>query len=110
MIDPDQVRQALPEWGSYVAKDPLTAAQKTQKEAGHIAEILGYKALRERWNVIFDGSLRDVSWYKVYFQQLRHSFPGIRLMILHVQAEKESVLKRAEERGRKSGRMVPREL
>lgn len=110
IVDPDMIRQALPEWDGYVAKDPLTAAIKTQKEAGHIAEILGYKALRMRWNVIFDGSLRDVEWYKVYFQKLRHAFPGIRLMILHIQAEREAVLRRAEERGKATGRMVPREL
>lgn len=109
-VDPDQVRQSLPEWDGYVARDPLTAAIKTQKEAGHVAEILGYKALKSRWNVIFDGSLRDVEWYKVYFQKLRHEFPGIRLMILHIQAKREAVLRRAEERGKATGRMVPRQL
>lgn len=109
-VDPDAVRQSLPEWAGYVAKDPLTAAIKTQKEAGHISEILGYKALRERWNVIFDGSLRDVKWYTEYFQKLRNNFPGIRLMILHIVAEREAVLKRAEERGKLTGRMVPREV
>jgi len=109
-VDPDAIRQALPEWEGYVAEDPLKAAVFTQKEAGHIAEILGYKALRQRWNVIFDGSLRDVEWYKVYFQKLRHSFPGIRLMILHIEAEREAVLKRAEARGRATGRMVPKEI
>lgn len=110
VIDPDEIRQTLPEWPGYVAKDPLTAAVKTQKEAGHIAEVLGYVSLGERRNVIFDGSLRDVEWYKVYFQKLRYSFPGIRLMILHIQAEREAVLRRAETRGQKTGRMVPREL
>merc|ERR1719183_1864669 len=108
LVDPDQVRQTLPEWAGYVAKDPQTAAIKTQKEAGHIAEILGYKALQNRWNVIFDGSLRDVEWYKVYFQKLRDTFPGIRLMILHIQAEREEVIRRAEARGKETGRMVPR--
>jgi hypothetical protein len=109
-VDPDQIRSMLPEWDGYVKRDPELAAVKTQKEAGHIAEILGYKALRERSNVIFDGSLRDVKWYKAYFQKLRHCFPGIRIMILHIQAEKEEVLKRAEKRGKETGRMVPREL
>lgn len=109
-IDPDEIRKALPEWEGYVKHDPLAAAKKTQKEAGQIAEILGYKALRERWNVIFDGSLRDVKWYKMYFEQLRRCFPGIRLMILHIQAEKDEVLRRAEARGRMTGRMVPQEV
>eukprot|EP00931_Biecheleriopsis_adriatica_P035172 TRINITY_DN20253_c0_g1_i1.p1 TRINITY_DN20253_c0_g1~~TRINITY_DN20253_c0_g1_i1.p1 ORF type:complete len:430 (+),score=83.35 TRINITY_DN20253_c0_g1_i1:51-1340(+) len=109
-IDPDQIRESLPEWDGYVKQDPLEAAKKTQKEAGHISEILGYKSLRERWNVIFDGSLRDVKWYRMYFEQLRRCFPGIRLMILHIQAEKDEVLRRAEERGKKTGRMVPQEV
>eukprot|EP00930_Biecheleria_cincta_P005236 TRINITY_DN106156_c0_g1_i1.p1 TRINITY_DN106156_c0_g1~~TRINITY_DN106156_c0_g1_i1.p1 ORF type:complete len:431 (+),score=85.26 TRINITY_DN106156_c0_g1_i1:83-1375(+) len=109
-IDPDQIRQALPEWNGYVKHDPLEAAKKTHKEAGQIAEILGYKALRERWNVIFDGSLRDVKWYKMYFERLRRCFPGIRLMILHIQAEIDEVLRRAESRGEETGRMVPQEV
>ena len=65
LVDPDQIRQMLPEWDGYVERDPMTAAVKTQKEAGHIAEILGYRALRHRRNVIFDGSLRDVEWYSI---------------------------------------------
>jgi len=109
-VDPDAIRQALPEWDGYVKQDPITAAVKTQKEAGCMAEILGYKALNERWNIIFDGSLRDVAWYKVYFAKLRQSFPGVRLMILHIQANRQEVLDRAEKRGKETGRMVPRAL
>lgn len=110
IVDPDHIRQELPEWQGYVLNDPETAAIKTQKEAGHIAEILGYKALRERWNVIFDGSLRDAEWYKLYFARLRHAFPGLRLMIIHIIAEREAVFARAEARGRATGRMVKREV
>jgi len=109
-VDPDAIRQALPEWPGYVANDPMSAAIKTQKEAGCMAEILGYKALGQRWNVIFDGSLRDTDWYKMYFHKLRIAFPGVRLMILHIEAERDAVLKRAEARGKETGRMVPRAL
>merc|ERR1719502_1194564 len=79
----------------------------TQKEAGHIAEILGYKALGSRRNIIFDGSLRDHQWYTTYFQQLRERFPGIRIMILHVLADRDEVLLRAKRRGEETGRHVP---
>lgn len=109
-VDPDAIRQSLPEWPGYVANDPMSAAIKTQKEAGAMAEILGYKALGQRWNVIFDGSLRDTDWYKAYFHKLRIAFPGVRLMIIHIEAEREAVLKRAEARGKETGRMVPLEL
>jgi hypothetical protein len=110
VVDPDQVRQMLPEWDKYVAHDPEAAGDKTQKEAGQIAEILGYKALRESHRLIFDGSLRDADWYVKYLQKLREQFPGVRIMILHVMSEQEEVLRRAEERGKQTGRVVPREI
>lgn len=109
VVDPDAIRQALPEWEDYAKNDPEKAGDHTQKEAGMIAEVLGYRALRDRLNVVFDGSLRNASWYKLYFQKLRHNFPGIRIMILHIVADREDTLKRAEERGRKTGRYVPRQ-
>merc|ERR1719464_2671927 len=105
VVDPDAVRQKLPEWDRYVAHDPSVAGNRTQKEAGCIAEILTYRALRDRFNVIIDGSLRDVDWYGEYFDQLRRKFPGIRIMIIHIMAEREDVLQRARERGKKTGRV-----
>lgn len=110
VVDPDQIRQSLPEWPGYLAQGAARAGELTQKEAGCMAEILGYKALRNRWNVVFDGSLRDAKWYTTYFQQIREQFPGIRIMILHVVAEKEQVLNWAERRAQKTGRVVPREV
>lgn len=109
IVDPDQIRQLLPEWEAYVKHDAESAGDKTQKEAGCIAEILGYLALRNRKHVIFDGSLRDYAWYKGYFRKLREHFPGIRIMIIHIEADRDEVLRRAEERGKRTGRMVPKE-
>jgi len=109
IVDPDNIRQMLPEWDAYVGYDAETAGDKTQKEAGHIAEILGYKALRNRYRVIFDGSLRDANWYILFMDRIRDNFPGIRIMIIHILSEKEEVLRRAEQRGKETGRVVPKE-
>mmetsp|Transcript_132659 Transcript_132659/g.383548 ORF Transcript_132659/g.383548 Transcript_132659/m.383548 type:complete len:352 (-) Transcript_132659:191-1246(-) len=108
-VDPDEVRHELPEWEEYVKSDPQTAGDRTQKEAGFVAEIIGYKALRERRNVIVDGSLRNAEWYKGYFAKLRRLFPGIRIMILHVVADLPDVLERAAQRAMATGRVVPRD-
>jgi len=108
VVDPDIIRQMLPEWDAYVNYDSESAGDKTQKEAGHIAEILGYKALRNRYRVIFDGSLRDAKWYMSFFERIRDHFPGIRIMILHILSEKDEVLRRAEKRGEETGRVVPK--
>jgi len=110
VVDPDAIRQALPEWKSYCSRDESTAGNLTQKEAGCIAELLGERGLRDRYNVIFDGSLRDTEWYTRHFQRLRRDFPGIRIMILHIVADREEVLQRAKERGEKTGRVVPVKL
>jgi len=106
-VDVDEVRQLLPEWQAYVDRDPGTAGHLTQKEAGCIAEILSYKALRQRMNIIIDGSLRDAEWYKQYILKLRREFPGIRVMILHVVADIGKVVERAKERAERTGRSVP---
>merc|ERR1712216_451754 len=70
----------------------------------------GYKALGDRYNIIFDGSLRDHKWYTKYFAQLRQQLPGIRIMIIHILADKDEVLARAEKRGIETGRKVPTEI
>mmetsp|Transcript_77730 Transcript_77730/g.222801 ORF Transcript_77730/g.222801 Transcript_77730/m.222801 type:complete len:406 (+) Transcript_77730:37-1254(+) len=110
VVDPDQIRQMLPEWELYVDKKPDRAGELTQKEAGCIAEILGYRALRQRLNVVFDGSLRNAEWYMEFFGQLRVQFPGIRIMILHITADIEQVLKNADDRAKETGRKVPEHI
>jgi len=110
VIDPDEVRKTLPEWPAYVNREPEEAGAMTQKEAGLIAEIMGYVALRERLNVIFDGSLRNAEWYVNYFEKLRREFPGIRIMIVHVTADIDEVIERAAARAAKTGRAVPEKL
>lgn len=106
-VDPDQIRSMSLEWPQYVKHNPDKAGDFTQKEAGHIAELLGYRALHDRRNVIIDGSLGNAEWYVDYFGRLREHFPGIRIMILHIVAHLDEVLKRAKERGIKTGRFVP---
>jgi len=110
VVDPDRIRTCLPEWNGYLAEGPERAGEMTQKEAACIAEILGYKALRQRYNVVFDGSLRDTRWYAMFFQQIRQAFPGIRIMILHIFAERDQVLQCARSRAEETGRVVPEEM
>eukprot|EP00929_Paragymnodinium_shiwhaense_P013824 TRINITY_DN121677_c0_g1_i1.p1 TRINITY_DN121677_c0_g1~~TRINITY_DN121677_c0_g1_i1.p1 ORF type:complete len:607 (-),score=121.57 TRINITY_DN121677_c0_g1_i1:171-1991(-) len=108
VCDLDKIRQKLPEWETYSQKDPMLAGEMTQKEAGHIAEILGYKALRGHLNVVFDGSLRNAAWYMKYFTKLRWQFPSIRIMILHVVTDEKQVMINSEKRAQQTGRYVPK--
>jgi hypothetical protein len=39
-VDPDSLRELLPETKEYIQKDPHTAGMLTQKESGYIAEVI----------------------------------------------------------------------
>ena len=94
-VDPDRIRNFLPEFHIYVETNPELAGELTRKEAGFIAEILTLAGLRAGKNVMVDGSLRDHGWYRRYFEQLRRDFPSLRIAILHITAPREAVFQRA---------------
>jgi hypothetical protein len=75
-----------------------------------MAEILSMAALERGQNVLKDGSLRDAQWYENYFSELRLSFPGVRLGIIHVTAPIEIIHERVKERAKQTGRSIPRDV
>jgi len=110
-VDPDEIRQLLPEYQTYLRENPLTAGELTQKEAGLIAEILILAALSQHKNILVDGSLRDSDWYAKYFVKLRKNYPKIKIGILHVTAPRGIIIKRAKTRGEKTGgRQIPLDI
>ena len=46
-VDPDSLREMLPETKEYIKRDPVTAGMLTQKEVGYISEILTLNALQQ---------------------------------------------------------------
>ena len=66
LVDPDRLREQLPETCEYVRRDPQTAGYYTQKEVGYISEVLTLHGLKSGKNVLVDGSLRDADWYVLY--------------------------------------------
>jgi predicted kinase len=94
-VDPDEIRRHLPEFHLYLEQSPELAGELTRKEAGFIAEILTLAGLQAGKNVLVDGSLRDVEWYKGFFERLRKRFPKLRLAIIHVTAPRDAIFQRA---------------
>jgi hypothetical protein len=109
-VDPDSLRELLPETPEYIERNPTTAGRLTQKEVGYVAEVLTLDALQQGKNVLVDGSLKDADWYLAYFQTLRHQFPRLKIAILHVMAKKETILARCRRRAETTGRVVPEEV
>ena len=53
-VDPDSLREMLPETKEYIKRDPATAGMLTQKEVGYISEILTLNALQQGMSYVYD--------------------------------------------------------
>jgi hypothetical protein len=106
----DEIRQLLPEYSSYVEETPVLVDHLTQKESGYIAETFMLAALNAGGNVILDSSLKDVEWYRKNLREFRRDFPGLKVAMIHVTAELDTVFSRVELRAKETGRSIPKEL
>jgi len=107
LVDPDEIRSLFPEYELYKSENPFKAGEMTRKEAGYIVEILTLFAMQAGKNVLVDGSLRDWEWYGEYFDQLKGDYPAVKISILHIDAPRDVIIKRAEARGNITGRKIP---
>lgn len=106
-VDPDSLREILPETKELIRRNPSTAGYLTQKEVGYICEVLIMNSLNKGKNVLVDGTLRDHVWYAQYFKNLRDRFPNLKIAIIQVKASEATVLDRARRRAESTGRTVP---
>ena len=95
IVDPDEIRNHLPEYNIYKCEAPMRAGEMTNKEAGYIVEILTQASMQAGLNVLVDGSLRDWRWYERYFAQLKRDYASVKISILHVDAPRDSIIERA---------------
>uniref|UniRef100_A0A7S1X8C5 Zeta toxin domain-containing protein n=2 Tax=Tetraselmis chuii TaxID=63592 RepID=A0A7S1X8C5_9CHLO len=109
-IDPDLVKSELPELTGYQSENPESAATQVHRESTQITDVLFEFGLMSGADLLVDGSLRDVDWYSGLMDRIRAEFPRYRIAILHVHAKKETILQRAERRGKVTGRVVPKEV
>jgi predicted ABC-type ATPase len=109
LIDPDQLKDELPEMAKYVALDPQTAGTKVHKESGFIQEIILSEGLKLNKNIIVDGSLTHLLRHKMLFELIHREYPQYEIEIIHVIADLETVQKRIQSRGDATGRYVPME-
>jgi glutaredoxin/predicted ABC-type ATPase len=108
-IDPDAFRSRLPEWGTYLSRDPLMAGRLTHRECGYCVELAQESALQQRKHIWVDGSLRNSEWYRQVFADIRARHPCYRIAILHIHASEAAVMDRVRARALLTGRYVPEE-
>lgn len=108
-IDPDQLKDELPEMKTYVNLDPKTAGTKLHKESGFIQEIILSEALKQNKNIIVDGSLTSLIRHKMLFESIQRDYPQYTIEIIYVIADLEKIQARIQRRGDATGRFVPME-
>lgn len=106
-VDPDALRELLPENTNYNTLYPQNSAQYTQKEAGYLSEILTGYALSVGKNVLVEGTLRDGAWYTQYITRTKQNYPKLKFGLFHFNCTLNTVIARCEKRGRQTGRNVP---
>ena len=109
-LDHDAVRYMLPEMWYYQQFNPDSAGRLTQQEAGFIVELATKRCISQGVSCLVDGSLRDADWYCKHIPEVREEFTGQRFAIIHVHADPMSVVERAREREKTTGRHVPEAL
>ena len=95
-VDPDQIRQRLPEYTCYAMKCPDMVDSLTRKECGYIGEILTLAALQTGRNVIVDGALQSSNWHKGRILALRKEYPCLKFGIFHIHAPLQLAMKRSQ--------------
>lgn len=109
-VDPDMLKQELPEMPGYLRQDKESAATKLHRESTQMADILFEYALLNEIPLLVDGSLRDVDYYQTLFDRIREKHPQYRIAIIHVIADGALIHQRAKEREKLTGRAVPKDL
>jgi len=110
IVDPDKIKDCLPELQQLIAEDPKHAHSRLHKESGYIAEIIEREALQSGMNVVVDGSLRNSTWYAAAIGRIRAEFPSYRIAILLVTVSPQTAHARAERRAAITGRYIPKAL
>ena len=96
VVDPDWIRMNLPEWDYLVETIPDSAGSVVQKECGYLAEIAREALIREKKNVLVDGSLRDTRWALKDITQLKAI--GLKIGVIHVTGSLVTIQQQAESR------------
>jgi hypothetical protein len=109
-IDPDMLKSELPEMAGYLNVDKKSAATQLHRESTQMADVLFEHAIAHEIPLLVDGSLRDVGWHKYLFDRIHNDYPMYRIAIVHITADRDVIIDRAQSRALKTGRVVPLEL
>lgn len=109
-IDPDKIKNFIPETSEIVEKYGEKAGLLLHKEATYISLLIETVALTKNYQCIIDGTLSDHEWYTGYFSHIKSTYTNYKIGIIKVNARLTNILKRCETRSKETGRIIPHEL
>jgi hypothetical protein len=108
--DPDTIKNLLPEAAAYAAEDPITAGTRLHRESCFISERLFWHTLHRGNSMILQGTLSDATWHAQLIGRVNAVYPHYRIVILHVTAPHNQVVKREHKRCLVTKRCIPPEI
>jgi len=109
-IDPDKIKTALPENQQYILENPLTAFSRLHKESAYLAEVAMWMCFCLDLNILVDGTLKDHAWYTSLFKKVKIKYSHYWIEIIHVTANRETILKRVAQRAQQTHRHIPSDI
>jgi predicted ABC-type ATPase len=106
-IDPDAVREKLPDYDRIARSHTLHLVDLTRSETNRITDILMAETIAEGKSFVFDASGRDLEWYEDLIQTLQEK--GYKVTVVMVITDPAVARRRCDERAELSGRVVDSE-
>ena len=105
-IDPDRIKEDLPEYREAIEDGFEGAASMVQGESGAVAELVRRAATRTRRNLVFEAVGGDSDWFPAMCAKTKEA--GHRVSVVATDLpDVEIAISRARERASREGRHVP---
>ena len=108
MTNPDDVKEALPEYQAGLKAGNKNIAGKVHGESKKVADALADKTIKGRHNIIYDATGANKKGYTDLIKQLTEKHYQIKLVMVHVKMDEG--LKRVKARAEETGRHIDDKL
>jgi predicted ABC-type ATPase len=106
VIDPDEVKKLIPEYGEMVKAGRKDAAPTVHQESSHVAKLAMQRAREKRINYVLDGT-GDSSYEKMASKVKAAKDAGYAAHGRYATTDVDEAVRRAELRAQRTGRVVP---
>lgn len=107
IIDCDDIKKNIPEYGMYLAIKPVKAADWVHDESSDISSTLLHLAISEKRDIVYDGTMKNKEKYEGIIHSLKEN--GYRILAVIVDVPLEVALERRVVRNKIDGRHVSKD-